>query len=304
MSTNPVFIIGLHRTGSTLLKEVINQNPSIAMATDEIHLKTPWYKDFFNYAEKYGNLKNNQIINDFVDFLLDGNLQGSFWKELKNTNIDENRVRQRILNSNRSYKSLVTIIMEEYAFSEGKVRYGSKYPVHFSKVQLLEDWYPDCKIIHITRDPRAICASKVNDRATNNRKKSSPFFSPLIHYGTILFFVFEYYWSSKIHSSWSSNPNYMKIRYEDLVVNPKKTIESICDFTEIDFSMTMLNASGKSSSHKKKEKSGFDITRVYKWKKILTIFEKSLITSLTINSMKRLGYGNIEKEYKVWLTKS
>ncbi|MCK4817834.1 sulfotransferase, partial [bacterium] len=245
----PVFIIALHRTGSTMVSNMLNLNPDLAMAPDEMHFSTPWHKDFLYHAKKAGNLNNDRTVINFVKTIFSNNLYGSFWRELSHTKIDKNRIIKRILRSNRSTKEILTIILEEYAKSEGKNRFGAKYPVHFSKIATLFRWWPDCKVIHLVRDPRAVCASKVNDVATKSRKSKYSLLNRFIHFGTELFFVIEFIWSSRVHEQCKSKRNYLKIRFEDLLINPIPCVKELCDFCEIKSHPAMMYPLGKPSSY-------------------------------------------------------
>ena len=44
----------------------------------------------------------------------------------------------------------------------------------------------------------SICASKLNDNATQSRKTRAPYLAAFIHYITLLFFVFEYLWFFRV----------------------------------------------------------------------------------------------------------
>ena len=279
---------------------MFNLNPDVAMATDEIHFSTPWHNDFLHYVKRAGNLENDSILLDFLEVIFSDKIYGTFWKELNLTKIDKQRVYKRIFESGRSPREIITIILKEYAISEGKKRFGAKYPVHFSKLDILFNWWPDCKVIHLVRDPRAICASKVNDEATKSRKKNHKLLSHLIHFGTQLFFVMEFIWSCRIHTQYKDKRNYLKVRFEDLMTNPMHYVKEMCNFCELKYDPAMMYPHGKPSSHDGRKRHGFDKIIVYRWKEKLSPFETKCITYLVRSSMTKLGYGTIEQEYKKW----
>lgn len=299
----PIFIVGLHRTGSTLLKNMLNLNRNIAMATDEMDFSDPWHRTFSDDFKEFDDLNNDWNVKKLVDFIYTGNIHGTFWKEYGSLDISQKEIFERVIKTDRSLKNIITILLDEYRLKEKKVRVGVKYPLHFSRINILCDWYPDCKIIFLTRDPRAICASKVNDEETRRRKKKLRLLSPFIHYVTLLFFILEYNWSARVYQKYKNHSNFYKIRYEDLIINPDNYIKEICDFCEVGFYKNMLNAFGKPSSFTGKIKKGVNVSRVFRWEKRLHKFDKCLITFLTKKSMKILGYGNIEKEYLTWKRK-
>ena len=227
-----------------------------------------------------------------MDLIYSGKMAGSFWKEWRKLGISKEKVQRRIEASDRTYKSIITILLEEYAYQENKTRYGAKYLVHIKRTDVLLNWYPDCKIVHITRDPRAICASKVNDIATRGRKNKYFFIKPIIHWGTILFFCWQYILSAKVHTKYKDYDNYYLLHYEDLVIDPIDTIEKLCKFLELIFSEKMMFPKGKSSSFPGKKNRGFDVSRISYWRKKMSRFDIKLITLVTKRAMLKLGYEN------------
>lgn len=286
----PIFIICLHRTGSTLIKNMFNLSPAIAMAHDEMHFLTPWHKDFFYYFKRAGNLKKDINLSKFLQTLFSGKPYGTFWKKLKYTKIDEKKTYNRIFSSKRRKQDILNIILEELALSEGKSRFGVKYPVHFSNLDIIFKYWPDSKVIHLVRDSRAICASKVQDKATKLRKIKYKIFKHIIHIGTVLFFILEYNWSYKIHMKYKNRKNYILVRFEDIVEYPGSSIKQLCDFCEIEFHPSMMFPHGKASSHDQKKRQGFDKSLINKWKLHQSATDTWLITFLNKKSLDGYGY--------------
>jgi len=286
----PIFIICLHRTGSTLIKNMFNLSPTIAMAHDEMHFLTPWHKDFFYYFKRAGNLKNDVNLSKFLQTLFSGKPYGTFWRELKQTKIDENKTYKRIFSSKRRIQDILTIILEELALSEGKSRFGAKYPLHFSKLDIIFKYWPDSKVIHLVRDSRALCASKVQDEATKLRKNKYKISKHFIHIGTLLFFIFEYNWYYKIHMKYKNRNNYIFTRFEDIIEFPEPTIKQLCNFCEIEFHPFMMFPCGKASSHDQKIRQGFDKSLINKWRLHQSVNDTRLITLLTKRSLDGYGY--------------
>ena len=78
----------------------------------------------------------------------------------------------KILNSDRSERGLFIIIMKVYADFYGKSIIGEKTPIHVRHIDKLFNWFPNGKIIHLLRDPRAIYVSEMR------RRKNRPFSTP------------------------------------------------------------------------------------------------------------------------------
>jgi hypothetical protein len=122
----------------------------------------------------------------------------------------------------------------------------------------------------------------------------------LLHYFTLLFFILDYIWATIIFRKYKDHPNFMKIRYEDLIANPDLAVRQICNFCDIPFEQEMSGAFGKASSHTGEVTTGFDLKKISYWKRKLSKIDNLLITVLAYPCMIALGYGRIEKEYVQW----
>lgn len=281
MLNKPIFIIAMHRTGSTLLKNIIDANTKIAMATDEMQLFVPFIKSFGKQFYKFGNLKNEENLDKIINFVYAGKIRGKFWKDYIEIGILKETIKIEFLETDRTLKSFISVLLNEFRKTEQKDRVGAKYPLHFSKTKVLNRWYPDAKIILLHRDIRAVCASKINDEVTKIRKKKYGF---IIYYITLLFFIADYIWMAKYYKN--NKELFHFVDYNMLVLNPQETLKDICRYCEIELEDSMFNVFGKSSSHTKKIKRGFDKNRIDNWRTKLNQFEIWLISSLTKNSRK------------------
>lgn len=287
----PVFILGLHRTGSTLLKNMLDQNSKLSMAIDEMHIKTPWKSnDFISYYDKNFPYKDARKLTQFLNEIFGGKIYGSFWVKYEpSVDSKANIVKKYLSLADPTAKDLLNLILDEYRKGMGKERVGVKYPLHFKYSFMLKNWFPDAKIIFLVRDIRAICASKVRDEATKKRKKRFTVFSALVHYLTIFGFVYDYY-LSYLHMKQGGNRGVLLIRYEDLLLNPIDTLKSVCSYCEIPYEDYMIQAFGKPSSYLTKIEAGLDVSRINKWKLHLNQVDQWLISALSRNSLKYFRY--------------
>ena len=286
---NPVFILGCARTGSKIYMKIINDYSTINI-TPELHFLTPFWihKDFVSSVkENIRDLEKDSNIPKLIDFMYSSNLEGSFWKSIKNRNLDKKNLENKIMKSDRSFENIFRILLEEHAKSKNKKIPGAKFPVHFSYISKLLKWYPNCKIVFLIRDPRAMYASNAvgfikeswsNYRATLIRVK--------IFMLTIIYFI----WAVKIHKKYLNLKNYRLFRFEDIISEPEKYIPKLCEFLEIEFESEMLYPSVVDSSYHKEKKRGFDKETLYRWKKHTSPITANLIKLITRKQMKEMGY--------------
>lgn len=313
MISKIIFIIGLPRSGSTLWNNIISQNSEI-LCMPEIHFLHPFRKDFRNFFKNnIGNLDDNSNIMKMIDLILSDRIikgiDGPFWKNQFVKKLDGKEFRielfNRIASTDKSLRSIfnciIEVIMSKYGFTQCCV----KFPVYPNFIPLLIDWYPNCKIIHITRDPRAIAISKTNDpRGANELNKKYPILKPLIRKIMILYVIVQYIWTSFLYQKYKGFKSYRLFRYEDLLYDPVKTVKDLCKFIDIPYHSSMIDLEKSNRLSQPSSITGvrinkIDIRGAYRWKKIASPFEKLLINSLTRESMSRLDY-NPEK-HKVFI---
>jgi hypothetical protein len=101
----------------------------------------------------------------------------------------------------------------------------------------------------------------------------------------------QYYWVARVHCKFKSYHNYALFKYEDLLENPLKTIQQLCNFIEVPFEKKMLNPNkGQESSLTLKDTSGFDKTALVRWRKVISPIEFKILTTLTKKSMQHFEY--------------
>lgn len=211
----PVFIVGAPRSGTTMLRLMLNAHPRIA-----IPFESDFIPKFHDRLVDYGNLDDPEnvarLLNDIAEqsFVRRGGLI---------------RDKQAILARHpTSYADLVSAIYGVYAESEGKRRWGDKDPDHTVRMDLLWNLFPGCRIIHIVRDGRAVATSlrKLDWGSRNLLKLASD-------------------WSWRVTLAHKMGMMigarfYMEVRYERLVREPVTTLREVCAFLGEPFDVKML----------------------------------------------------------------
>lgn len=279
MLVKPVFILCLHRSGSTLLKNILDRNSQLAMATDEMHISDPLSRTLDNYLKKF-DLQQGEQIDRFLASVLSGKIRGTFWTDYGELPIARHRLRKEIQKSEGTLQDIVNVFLEGYRRLRQKPRVGVKYPLHVSRIKMLSTWFPDARIVFLHRDIRAVIASKVNDEATRSRKRKLGPLGFLVHYLTVLYFIMDYRRFCRVCKGWAGKPNVCQIEFERMVRNPVPELTRLCEFLEIPFEESMLDAAGKPSSHGGKTRRGMDPGCIDRWKDVLSSFDRGLINVL------------------------
>ena len=271
----------------------------------EMHFLAPGRKDFrFFLKEHVGDLSNDANLDRMVDLIFDdkavSGIAYPFWRfeflDVEQRQQAKTRLLERLKESDRSLKAIFQSLIETMTFVTGKTNCCVKFPVHVKHVPDLLEWYPDCKVVHIIRDPRAIAMSKTNDPGgTAHLIRKWGFLRYPIQKGMMTWVSFQYVWCSRLHTHYKKLPNYSLFVYEDLLANPKEVLPKLFDFIGVDVDRDSLDPATGVHEHQKssltgKRRKAIDPTAASNWKKVIGPIEKALITFFTRSGMKRFGY--------------
>ena len=253
-------------------------------------LTPPWRKDFRYFLKtSVGDLSKTENVRKMIDLIFSGKgipgIHGDFWyyeaKNYAERDLKE-RIGSKIIESDRSLRSIFKTLIDEITCRYGFNRCCVHFPVFVNYIPHLQEWYPNAKIIHIVRDPRAMAVSRASfrgERKLRNRKMM------------MMFAVLQYAWTSWLHCRYNGIKNYSLFRYEDLLANPERIVRELCNFAEIDFVPQMLEPKeGQVSSVTGRKTSGFNKKAASHWKQVITPMEERVITLLTSSSMQRFEY--------------
>jgi hypothetical protein len=300
----PVFVVGLPRTGSTFLELILGKSPGMLVLGEVLYL-SPWKRDFRYFLRKrVGDLFQDDNLRKMVEIIFSTHgpipgITGSFWRMGGGIKaIGEEELKRRVFcslkSSDRSLASILPILLREITEFNGCKRCCVAFPVYVNHIPELLRWFPEGKIIHITRDPRAVAISKTNDPGgTAIYNKKFPYLKYFIRKAMIAFVVVQYIWAARVHARFRNHSNYLLIRYEDLVVEPAQTLQDICEFAGIQYRSDMLEQGkdrAQRSSITGELRTKADAKAASKWKSVITPFENFVVTALTSRSMARFGF--------------
>lgn len=303
--TSPIFIVGPHRAGSTLWHNLIAMCPGVLRLPEARFMGPRRQKDFQYFLKtQVGDLSNDANVDKMVRLCFSQaglpGLGGAMWR-FEGLNVAKEsslhrEVTLRIRKSERTLGAIVRIIIEELTRFAHCSRACVKFPVELRHTAELMRWFPEGKVVHITRDPRGLAMSKSNDPyGTGPMVIRHPYTSWLIRKAALSLVVAQYRFSARIHRTMDGLANYRLFRYEDLLAEPEKTLRELCRFVESDFAEDMLQPERGQHEHQAssltgKQQKAFDAEAAVRWQKVISPIDNLLITSLTRSSMTRLGY--------------
>lgn len=263
--------LGSPRTISNLLKYVCNQREMVVS-----HNKTNWWREFPNPGSRQafaiiGDISTDHGARQVVDHIYQE--RPFFWRWLAE-HVDYEEFLNKLLESDRSDRALFDLLMTFYA--NGKPIKGEKTPGHVHFVPTLMEWFPNAKIIHIFRDLRAVFVSQQKKKSKAKHVSSSHrlFRHSALTYELYMGFSVALSWLriAQLHNQYQAlyPNNYHFCRFEDLVSDPETHLKELCAFLEIEFTPKMLSLSYQNSSFVPHHQAqGIDTSSVYRWRQYL-----------------------------------
>lgn len=270
MNKNPIFIVGVQRSGTTLLRLILNAHSEIAIPEEARFLSPILVKDSVDKIYKGNELQNViQYFRNNGQFALWNFNSTDFFNELEST-------------EEISVKDLITLMYTNYCTKEGKQIWGDK-SLFFGSIDILQKLFPDARFIHIVRDGRDIFDSWRKMDAT----KSNP---------AVMALDWAYK-ETKINNAFThiSKKNQLTLKYEDLLKNPQEVVTLVCDFLDITYEDTLLEFYKSSEQyigkhHSKLIFNKIDSQNTLKWKITLNRRDLAIFTSLARPILDKYDY--------------
>ncbi|HWD18522.1 MAG TPA: sulfotransferase [Verrucomicrobiae bacterium] len=301
----PIFVIGIHRCGGTFWHNLLVTRPGLLRLGEPRFMGAPRQRDFRYFLKTEGlDLRVDADVEKMVELCFAKKnrpgLETSFWRFENLPAMDyaglKKEVLRRLKASDRSLGAVARVIIEEMVRGSGQERACVRFPVDIEYLPELISWFPNCRIMHLTRDPRAMAMSKTNDpTGTAVRIAQHPRLAWLIRKAMVFFIISEYRKFARYHRRYQHLENYRLFRYEDLLAHPEKTLMEVCDFVGCAYSPDMLEPERGAHEHQPssltgQRHKGFDPSIALRWQKLISRLDRWTIDLLTGGSMRALKY--------------
>jgi hypothetical protein len=278
----PIFIVGSTRSGTTLTRSILSSHPNIALA-DGFH----YFVEVANFRKVVPDLRAPGALDRFFELLG----KSRHYPHIADLGADLAEVRARLeRDPEPTYGKYFLFAMEAYAKNRGAARYGEKTSAHVRYLGALQRMFPNAKILHLVRDPRANVASHLHVPWAARDVVS------LAMKWKVAVRAFLDYCARGPRVP----ENLMEVHYEDLVGDAEVTIRRICDFVGEPFDPRMLDHQDHSGIKVGELPWKTGITKaiyagaVEKWQHELSGPQIHLIQWLTAREMAHYGYTPIE----------
>jgi hypothetical protein len=266
MARTPVFIVGAPRSGTTLLRVTLNRHSQLAVA-GETHYFPRVYARRHAFGDP-GDVRNRERI--VGAYLAIG--------PVRRLGMDIGVLRQRLMSEGVTWSALFASLIRVYADLKGKQHSGEKTPQHALHVKTLCEWFPDCSIIHMVRDPRAAACSLTH----------MPWASR-----SVLMEARTWHSCNTAACAVSTRDNYVRVKYEELVAQPEEQLRRVCSHIGLEYQEALLRPDAAEFDparpvHRAYQK--MTPLRSALWRTELEAWQVSAIEAAAGNRMEEFGY--------------
>nr|WP_280953053.1 sulfotransferase [Vibrio echinoideorum] len=265
-----IFIVGVGRSGTSLLQSMIGSHSKITTLPENSILRR-------YLGSRNSRKRMNQGDVSFFNSLIDD-------EKIKRLNKDISSEELAAVSKNSGPEKVYEYFLESNVTTEFVC---DKDPKLIEYLSLIHNLRPNSYIVHIIRDPRDVLLSK---KKAEWSKKGS---------------VFKHVFANKVQLELAERlgaelfaGRYITLKYEDLIQNPERTLDDICDKLSIVFEPKMLNFSDVSKTLVSKEEVSWKketlgpilATNKKKWENELSHFDILLVESCLRDAFSKFGY--------------
>lgn len=286
--TAPIFVLGCGRSGTTLLRLMLNSHSRISIPGE-----TWYYPDF--HAERAA-----------IAAWPDGEWRDRLTQRIAGSpvfpqlGVSLDALRDQLDSLSRDdWPSVIACANLAFARSEQKPRWGDKTPGYVRCLPVIKELFPDAKILHVIRDGRDVVLSFLEQ-----------------HFGPSGILEGADYWRADVERGRRDGPrvfgaSYHEVRYEELVANPERVLREVCSAIGETFESTMLEY--HDSAHRylideqhwhERTKSALTSARTERWRQEMIRDDEALFELAAGRLLHELGYpltrARAVSAYRAW----
>lgn len=274
-SRRPVFVMGCHRSGTNLLYDTLLSAGGFAMYRGYL----PVYKILI---PRFGRLDVHENRSKIMEVWLKS-------KGFRRSGLDAAGLTEKVLRDCRSGGDFIRITMDEVARKQNVQRWAVYDPDNVLHVARVKRDIPEALFIHIIRDGRDIALSL----------KTMGGFQPLPwDRGERSLPATAAYWRWMVRRGRAAGraipEDYIEVRYEDLVGNPRETLARLGTFLDHDLDYDRIRGASlgrlSESNSSFRGLAGEEQSPVQRWKQRLRGQEVARIEALVGDCLAENGY--------------
>jgi len=304
---SPIFIIGSHKSGTTLMRGLLDGVPGVFSIPIETHIfeHTGQWVDYELRRSISRRMSFEQVLEQIQKSIEKSNLKPGRFTQFGGDSLFGNRWNLPALLGyleengrkpfeNNDYKGFITAYFKSLylsLFSElppESLRYVEKSVENAEFAGFLKNIFPDARFIHVIRNPYA---TVVSIRKYMTMRGKYPFL------GWIINALENNYYHSILNPKFISD--YLIVKYEDLILNTKSKMREVAKFLDLSFHESMLTPTvlGKlwlGNSVSGELFRGVSSTPVSSWRNQIKPLEIALINSNLRHVLDTYNYDKLD----------
>ncbi len=269
--------MGCHRSGTNLLYDMLLSSGGFAIYRGYL----PIYKILI---PRFGSMKSRAHREKILGAWLRS-------KGFRRTGLHAESMTARILNECRTGGDFIRVVMDEVARSQQMQRWAMYDPDNVLHVERVKRDIPNALFVHIIRDGRDIALSL----------KKMGGFTPLPwdRNPTESLVATALYWEWMVHRGRAHGrkfpADYIEIRYEDLITNPREMLAKLGAFIDHDLDYDRIQRAGlgrlsETNSSFREEGAKETANPLGRWKERLTQADVAAIEATVGECLQENGY--------------
>ena len=271
----PVIVLGVRRSGTTLLRVMLDRNPALAVPDESYFVP--------QLARRHRGIVD---VGAFVDDL-------RRLPTLVEWGLTPDAVAAR-LRPGMTTGEAIAAVFEAYAAGRGKPRWGDKTPLYMQHLPLLERLFPGARFVHLIRDGRDAALSFLS---VPQGIMTEGWGYPRDAAG------FACQWTTEVRSARALGARlgpgrYLELRYEALVAAPAAELRRVCSFAALEYDDAMLGYVGKTDSARKEHQQRLNEpprVGVRDWSTEMPAAEAAAFEAVAGDLLSDLGYTVTER---------
>lgn len=259
----PIILVGLPRSGTTILQDVLCAHPGVAYVTNAMNQFPTCFCAVEDLRRRsHVDFKVERFLGDSLEIRPGSANEGlailSRWARFDLYSLEYREIALDDFSPEQIEEGLRIIKKIIWCFGPGPYRLLNKNPGLLPHLPVLREVFPDCRVIHIIRDPRMCANSMVKlcrqtqaqelAMRSGRRKGGRPpdLFVPyprlprlpeyIKRYGVHSVCTTAHLWNdaiSMLEASKREMLSFYTVRFEDILANPQQEILKILDFCEL-----------------------------------------------------------------------
>jgi hypothetical protein len=305
------FVTGVPRSGTTLLRVMLDSHPDLAIPQETHFLPScaalQCGADAF--ADRF--VPHEMVQNRFIQDLLSDQLREQFFAVVTQVPFwSDFQLDRSTFHVGLSALTPFTVsdglrcFYRAYAARHGKSRWGDKTPGYQLFMPVVTHLVPEARFIHVVRDPRAVALSHKGRWRWGQAAEAAAVAA--LWRASIL--------ESRRQSGCNGGAGLLELRYEDLVADPAHHLRRVCEFIDLPFEQRMLEYTAQAAMRLEELADSVDATghvcrpradklalyefvtqppdlsRISRWRDELSAGDRHAVEAITGDLLDQFGY--------------